>query len=81
MTSIAGWNMDEIHCFFFSFLQFRWIYKINQAEAKKKEAVDNPPATDAQTTANGKQCEMYLQNEGISVIAHMKGLWSEASWW
>ncbi|XP_055299999.1 solute carrier family 46 member 3-like isoform X2 [Sitodiplosis mosellana] len=52
---------------------FIWIYTINRAEAKEKTAADNTPV-DVQKAVEEKQCEMYLQNEGLSVISDIKGL-------
>lgn len=52
-------------------LNFRWIYKVNRAEAK--EAAET--ATDLEKTANKKPGENFLQNDGnLSVISDIKSI-------
>ncbi|XP_055301314.1 uncharacterized protein LOC129567949 [Sitodiplosis mosellana] len=45
-------------------LLFIWIYMINRAEAKEREA-----AADEQKAVNEKLCVMYLRNEDLSMIS------------
>ncbi|XP_031624861.1 solute carrier family 46 member 3 isoform X2 [Contarinia nasturtii] len=52
-------------------LLFLWIYTINRAEAREKAQND---ATANVQKVDEKPTEVYLQNEGLSVITEMKNL-------
>lgn len=52
-------------------LRFRWIYKVNRAEAKATAEI----ATALEKTTDKKPGEHYIQNDGnLSVITDIKSL-------